>query len=333
MFNKILEHYLIYSLENKAGVFGNSTISFLDENIEKEFYRKYSKYFRYDNVFSTDMWDGIILKNQINMDEIAKSIKANHYDLYQENPDWLKLWYHENLNDDEFYNLIDDAKNKLILKKYEKYGEIKHIVALLNYFNNHKVIEVDISNIIAFALDNISSMKSVETYKDFSTRNFFEDNESWCGKGYYENENQIFRDFLVRARKIEFELNNEIIKSESKKIIDLLRTDSLEFARKISGESGQDYNYSNVPILNYFEVSEFYNEFMKLDSVKKRRVMYALNQRYNNNYSISDEEKWLTDLISYFQEQHDQKTDGIEKFNLYHRCIRLLISNLEKFKK
>ncbi|MFW2082856.1 P-loop NTPase fold protein [Acinetobacter guillouiae] len=326
LFNKILNSYLIYALEYKAGSFNKELMDFSGkDDYEENFFKKHSIDMKYDNIFTINLWNDIVFKNIVNMNEIELSIKKNHYDIVSENPNWLKLWNFMELNDEEFITLIQAEEEKLINKKFEKSGELKHILGLIIFFNKHGIRENNISKFISFAEDNLKSMKEYKNYKEFKKSKSFNSKKAWGSYVFQSSDDPDFVGFLNKCDSIEQIKVDQMLKKESIELLEILRSDGYLFSTKISYRNNKyESDYANISILNLINYQEFYNALVNIDFKNKQSVFYGLEQRYIGSNNLLDEYSWIKELIKYCEEQYIEKKEGIEKYNLKYLIIEPL---------
>ncbi|MGA6135862.1 P-loop NTPase fold protein [Acinetobacter dispersus] len=338
VFLKIMQLFLIFSIEYKNGTFAGEILKFkLDDSSEKkdsktllkfkredEFYKKYSFVNMRQTILELDVWSEIIIKNLINVSVVKNNIEKNYLSIKKDDPDWYKLWFFENYENEECQRIIDNYKNLIKAGLVEHVGEIKHVIGLLIYFEENGVIQIDIGEYINYALENIRKIpfgfdKNTDKISNINGKI---SRTSWSGYRFYCHENHLFVGFLENCQIIFNEKKVEIIKIKAKELLNILSLDSYEFCQKI--KSSEDY--AHLSILKYIEPKEFAKELIKIDVESKMHVMETLTNRYPEGSELLKEEgEWILSVQNEIEEIYNSSTsfkkfaikkNFIERFNI-----------------
>ena len=125
-----------------------------------------------------------------------------------------------------------------------------------------------------------------------------------------------------------------MIEKEADEIFQLLYTNSSLFLHRICLTNSEDNIYFNVPILKEIQPEEFSKTLLelKLDTIKK--VLSALEARYNVDKSIIEdilvEKEWLEEVLKNLIHFANQKT-SIEKYKIDNILIKRINHILKEF--
>lgn len=347
IFEKILKAFLILSLENKKGRFKNEILNFKDDeqkpitDEEKrkralqhllsfvgddahDFQKKYQLSLM-EYIFSKKLWNEILNINIIDGKKINNELYKIYFRLKEESPVWFKLWHYLDLEQEEFDNLVKEAKLSIENKSLTNVSDILHTVSMLVYFKEKNLIFFSIENLFVLAISQYK--KNVNLRENIKKFNFFDISEESGGYGLYARELPIFQDFITNiAQAYEdkyVEKNNERVKE----LLSLMESDSYEFYQQITSTF---YNYS---ILNSLEPIDFLNQLLKIDYRSVICAIDGLNSRYtvhSESKIYLQEEEWFEKLIDLANKNLTQSTSLLERHKIQDKFLSRLIEIKEQ---
>ena len=313
IFEKILRAFLILSLENKKGIFHKQILNFIPDldgksnqkpvdkiaeaisgfkgDDAQKFKQKYQMNLN-DFVFSKELWSQILNKNIITDALIETELYRAYFRLKEDYPIWLKLWHYLNLTDEEFFELVQQAKESIEKSELTNVTDILHTVSMLLYFKEKNLIFFSVEDLLVLVVSQYKNIVNLqENIKKFD---YFGISEESGGYGLYAREFPIFKKFiedLAQAYEDKYvEKNIERVQE----LLSLMENDSYEFHQQITNK------YYDYPILNSLEAIDFLDQLLRIDY---RSAMYAidgLNSRFTVHSQSAiylQEEKWFEKII------------------------------------
>ncbi|MDM1250696.1 hypothetical protein HXZ77_06070 [Acinetobacter johnsonii] len=313
IFEKILRAFLILSLENKKGIFHKQILNFIPDldgksnqkpvdkiaeaisgfkgDDAQKFKQKYQMNLN-EFVFSKELWSQILNKNIITDALIETELYRAYFRLKEDYPIWLKLWHYLNLTDEEFFELVQQAKESIEKSELTNVTDILHTVSMLLYFKEKNLIFFSVEDLLVLVVSQYKNIVNLqENIKKFD---YFGISEESGGYGLYAREFPIFKKFiedLAQAYEDKYvEKNIERVQE----LLSLMENDSYEFHQQITNK------YYDYPILNSLEAIDFLDQLLRIDY---RSAMYAidgLNSRFTVHSQSAiylQEEKWFEKII------------------------------------
>ena len=353
---ELLSIYLIFSFEIKSGailpidiknfselhridLMSRSSDEEIKEGIKDGFFEKYKEKYPVLNIYNmlleTSIWIDIFDKGLINIEKIEESLRNSHYFLSSERPEWIQLWHFMHLEDNEFDSLLAIVKEQLINKEYEGLGEIKHVTGLFLELVDKNILDITKDDILELAKSNIDSLmnkgiklsNNIEAFDSFSSsgleyRNTNDDEFIELSKYITLNSKKQFEDSLPQ-------LANGLLEDVSK--------DSKAFYRKIAGSDiHETYIYTNIPILNYINLSDFIDALLENDVSARAEVILAISSRYKRSSNLSiylPEIEWLQEVVLLLKkeaEQREGKVTGLQISALINAYLVPAINSLHQ---
>lgn len=335
LLKEVLRIFLIFSIENKKHGFEGNILKFKNNNDEENFYVKYglSKYSRY--ILDISVWNDIIVNSFLDKELIINNLENNYFSYKKEKPEWYKLWHYYDLNNIEFNELINSSINKLDTMKYTAFGEVFHIVCAVIYFNQNFTTLFDSDNVKIKGFKNIDFICSTMGRTDLDNYIRFDDKTNWGGYSYLGYDLDVVKSFIKEAIEKIKELKNSRIQEEARDLFQLLYTDSNLFLHRICLTNSAENIYFNVPILKEIQPEIFSKALVDLDWNTVKRVLSALEKRYNidNKTIIEDilvEKKWLENVLEDLKNIANQKT-SIEKYRIDNILIKKISQILREY--
>ncbi len=304
----IIDLFCSMSFEIKKGKIIENDIKYLlssfslskEENENKseiqEIKEKYPVYRLYFHPIPSEIWIKFFKSNIVNIESLNLSIQNSVYFKDENTPNWMKLWYYFEMEDDEFnvlYNSVArEFKELKILDKYE----LVQITCLLVSLSNKKLIRKTEKELLKIAKANIKNLKRTGNLKIDKHEEF--PSHSSHGLQYSGLELDTNKEFLAYITQ-----QADSLKFDYPAIAqDLLQTMSFsvnEFLNKILLNGGTNNLYYDVPVLIHINSKKFVSEFLKLTNKEKRKFDNSFQNRYKfdqYNLLLIDELDWLKEI-------------------------------------
>ncbi|MBP8006059.1 MAG: hypothetical protein KAZ18_04090 [Acinetobacter sp.] len=327
---------MILSLENKKGRFDKEILKFKSNSSEgdsknpekkiaeafsgfegndaQEFKQKYQMNLN-EFVFSKQLWNQILNKNIITDALIETELYKAYFRLKEDYPIWLKLWHYLNLTDEEFFALVQQAKQRIEKSELTDVTDILHTVSILIFFSEKKLIHFSISPLLDKAVTRFKKIINIDDrYKSISC---FDLSEQSGGYGLYARDSAIFQSFLEKLANAYEEKYLDKNSERYSELLKLMQTDAYSFYEKLTNQ------YYGYPILKYFKVEEFLDQLCKIDFKNAMSVLDTLNYRYkiiSQSKIYLQEQDWFEKLIVLTNEKL-VKSKGIEKHKIEEKFI------------
>ena len=319
IFTKVLEVYIILSLENKKGNFKRGILDFtIDPDFYKDkgigdkivgrskginskessdFYDKYNLS-KSDFIFDKKIWNDLLLKRFLDEDLINKELDEKYFRTEIEKPLWFQLMNFYDMEESDFYGLIEQAKSKLEKEDFINWEDIIHTFSMLVYFKEESVIDVNLDILKKHALDSfyktITVKENIKSLRDIDFR------EHASGYAFYANGIDYFNNFLDEVsieyeRKYEHNLEAKVVE-----LLDLMREDPDLFYHRINLTNSSENLFFDVPILNKINAVQFSEILCNLLKSELVVVLTALRKRYQlvtQDPIYPKEKDWINEVV------------------------------------
>ncbi len=244
---------------------------------------------------SAETWTELFKAGTIDKEKLNNELRSSFY-LSDDKPDWNKLYYFENLNDDELENIYQSVKKDFIGFKFDNPYYVIHVVAIFIYLNKAELIDFKIPDIIIIGKAHLEAMKSAGSLKLDYPNNFPGDHSH--GLGYASKGNPDFDLFLIFAKEIVQQNEIESYPIRAKELFRSLEIFASQFIEKIDPNRNGTTRYSQFPVFKFIEIKPFTDLYLGLSNEDKIKVSDAFEDRYKNNYAgkLDTERIWLISL-------------------------------------
>lgn len=336
IFKKVLKAFLILSLENKKGRFHKEILNFnpdlqmevpkkpedkiaeaisgFEGNDAQEFYKKYQMGMQ-GYIFNQKLWDQILNKNIILDETINNELYESYFRLKEDKPIWLKLWDFLDLDEEEFDNLVKQAKESIEKEELKHTTDILHTISMLIYFEEQKLIYFSTDTLLTVAVNQWKKIfnidERIKKIEDFTFR------ESSGNYGFFANKIPKFQKFMDEILQAYEQKYNERDTARKVELLDLIKNNSLDFYQRLTSD------YYDYPILNSIDPNEFVDQLCSVNHYNTMQVLYAINKRYkimSINTIYEKEELWFDQVIEVAETKVDS-LKRIRKFELKEKII------------
>ncbi|WP_336951145.1 P-loop NTPase fold protein [Acinetobacter sp. AS167] len=308
IFDLILKYFLILSLEYRNSGFSDGVLKFKNESSEdnannkkltfEKFLSKYGldKYKGY--ILKENTWSNIIVNNIIDDELISSDLDENYYRAKFEKPIWYQLMNFYDMEESDFYDLIEQAKSKLEKEDFINWEDIIHTFSMLVYFKEKSVIDVNLDILKKHALDSFYKIipvnENIKSLRDIDFR------EHASGYAFYANGIDYFNKFLDEV-SIEYERKYEHnLEAKIAELLDLMREDPDLFYHRINLTNSSENLFFNVPILNKINAVRFSEILCNLLKSELVVVLTALRKRYQlvtQDPIYPKEKDWINEVV------------------------------------
>ncbi|MEB4802176.1 hypothetical protein QR556_14535 [Acinetobacter soli] len=319
IFTRILQTYIVLSLEIKRGNFKTGILNFTEdptfsngksfsERISlisrgincKEIYDFVNKYNieMSDYIFEKDSWDSLLLKRIIDKDLINKELEEKYFRTELEKPVWFQLINYYDMDDPEFDDLIENAKLILQQEAFGNWEDVIHTFSMLIFFNDISLIAVDLDFFKNHALSSFYNVipvkENIKSLRDIEYR------EHASGQSYYAKGIPFFEEFLDEVnsayeRKYENHLNEK-----ANQLLTLMVQEPELFYQRINFTNSIENLFFDVPILNGIDSVRFSEILCDLPKSELVIILTALRKRFKNEMKdpiYPKEKDWINEVI------------------------------------
>ncbi|MCU0438416.1 MAG: KAP family NTPase [Raineya sp.] len=330
--NRVISIFFTISFEIKKGSITENEVSkmfsfdFFQNNKEREktnaqkIQEKYSVLKSLYTPFDRDLWINLFKYGTLEKKILEDSIMNSVYFQHENAPDWVKLWKHSNLSDEEFESLSEKVYNQFKnLDVVDKYVLIQ-ITCMLIYFSDMRLIQHTKEHIISIAKGHINNLKAKKLLQINKYEDFPDDNSH--GLTYYNTDITETQDFL-KYIKLEAEgFQDKLYPQQALELLDNLNSSIELFSRKVTVGNSDDAIYYDTPILKFIPTQSFFEAFLRLSNKNKRDIPLIFKRRYqyeDYHKNLKDELPWLknvSQLLTIERDKRKEKVSGllIEKF-------------------
>jgi len=296
-----------------------------DKNVKnplQELEKKYTSFY-FEKMCPTDLcWHLFFKDGSVPNELMNQSIENSTYFRNENAENWVKLWYFNNLEENEFSDLIEIVKKDLNSDKYLKPGIIKHIAGLYFYFSKNKMISMNLKQThtwIKNEIKRIHKSGKLELEKYPAHR----DEEFYASLGFYEKKSPEFVSVALALKKLTDQEVNKKYPLKAGELCSWVTTDSRKFWETLSYRFPNGQNYSRVPILSFINTADFLAAYLNCPNYQKDNISYAFKDRYsfsNYNKELKNELAWLKKLKILFLTK-SKISKPLTKNILYNFCV------------
>jgi Cdc6-like AAA superfamily ATPase len=262
-------------------------------------------------------WVNFFAKGCIDSESIISALKSTKYFLHDDTPDWKKLWYLIDLEDEEFLSLQRSVQESFDNREYVDLGELKHVSGMfLDHISQglssktSKGIVKDVENY----LSDLNKSGNAKIYENIIRD--LNGYSSYANLGYTSANTDEFKEITTLINKfIEKSATEDLILSSSK-LLQQMRVDPISVTKLFDGSSRDESIYYDKPILQYISPSDFISAFIDMPNIDKRHFSNVLVKRYESVYredEIFVEMDWLEKLIKEIHQYLQLSTPSVSQ--------------------
>ena len=305
LFQHILELFFSISFEIQKGELKDNDIPklFLVDTLSKmanepnkswhSIREKYSVYNIYNQPIDYSDLTNFFKFGRADEESLKRSIEYSMYFKDKNTPDWVKLYYFTQLDDATFAKKSDAVFNDLKIGNIPNLNILMHVVGMLIYLVEFKLVKGSISIILNLGKSNVKRITSR------NSQNLLFSVGHSLGLGYFGKELKEVQEFekfiltkLADKSKADFP-------SLAKELLEIMVTNIDSFVQLITVTNHSQSRYYNIPIFTFLKADQFASSLLELSNKDKIEVADAFERRYLEaqfKVILSPELPWLTEL-------------------------------------
>ncbi|SFP59345.1 KAP family P-loop domain-containing protein [Ectopseudomonas composti] len=244
-------------------------------------------------------WEDILDNSVINPTDIAEQLNNSHYLISKNTPDWVKLWHYNNLQDQEFEQLLERVRIEVSRRSIRDADTLKHIYGIFFNLSEKSIITDNPAQLLEDAKKYIDELKLSNQIDANERHNTYSTSESSRGLGYQGRETPEFKELSNYIIDRASEVYIESLPNQAKELLEILKSDPAEFSKKLFHSNTGDSRYFEIPILEYIDPTEFVTTLTSIDRSGLYPACYFLKERYSIpqfNKSLASELGWLKEV-------------------------------------
>ena len=308
------------------------------KNLIYEFYKPILNLSWWQNFFDK----GIIYEN------FKESILNSRYFIGDNRPNWIKLWHSDELNDDEFEELLKKVESEYANRKFIDIGEIKHVTGIfLNLSEQGLYYSQTKKQVLQNSKDYVNDLikeNKLDLNPGLDASLLVESMAPYQGLGFQGKDMKEFKEFCDYLKKARQSAIEKKLPSMSSELLNVIEKDAEQFKIMIcqSSSSHQDKDlekkYIRVPILKHINPDDFVGTILSVSFFNQATCLSGLQARYKfEEYSknLVEELDWLKsvqDLLIQEANRKQSRLSGKRLKDLNEYYLNEAIVSLEKYK-
>ena len=263
-------------------------------------------------------WQTFFDKGIINISELEESILNSKYFPDENTPNWVRLWhfYHTDMTDDEFNDLLEKVESEYANEKFIDIGEIKHVTGLFLHLSHSglypsKSKQELLENSKLYINDLIDNNKFDLNLNSPTNSSSIQSGTSYKGLAFQGIELEEFKEFCSYIKTVRQSAIEKQLPQLGLELLDIMQEDKWQFYRMLCINNFPeckefDRIYCKISILKYIDTTEFINRFLSMNFDYKSSCLYTFSERYeanNLNEKLLEELKWLKKIQSLLLEE------------------------------
>lgn len=334
------QQMLIFSMEYRGGylnykdfdsigetnwgiLFGEGKVTTKYDNIVK----KYSSPVLSEKILTGEIWKELICDGKAT-DALFSHLDTTRFFRDNNAPAWQYLWRYQELNESVLNEQSTIARKNLFSRKITSLGELLMTSSILLELARNGFIIDNIGEVVKETKvqidDYFNNLSSEEIQREYIS-SYRNELSAFCGIGFLNHEGEHFIriiDYVKHARQKRFDAS---LPEFAEQFSEELENGYLTLVFELSQSTKKNLNIYASPFLHWVDPNSFIKNYMRLDPVIMRKLIYSLHGRYSDNYFISklrEELDWLVSL-KYTAENFMQKSD-VSAYEIFH--INILIN-------
>lgn len=291
---------------------------------------KYAVFGRYNHPINERLWGDFFKNGTLDKEALRVSIESSIYFQQENTPNWMKLWYYRDLEDEvfeELFNLVYTQFNELkILNKYE----LVHVTCMLFLFSEINLIDHKKEDISIVAKQNVENLKKtgnlkIQKHEEFSSI-------SSHGLGYHGLEIAEVKEFMNYIKEQINVAQFEDYPKIASDLIEILTKSAYQFGEKITLGNSKENLYYDIPILNSIDINKFVEIFFRLSNKEKKELGWALEKRYQHpkiNLKLRNELLWLKSVFEILNREKDKYKGKISGYVIEGSFLKSMEKSIE----
>jgi hypothetical protein len=276
----------------------------------------------------------ILIKGNYIESEIHESLNESlHFVKADDLPPWLVFMKFDEISDNQSNAAAEKLIEQFKEREIDNLGELLHLFALRFLLSDMEMIPADFKQTETDCkkyLDDLLAQDRLQS--NLNSTNVFGAEFShgyngysfWIQDNYREHFNNVV-EHLTISRSL---ATKKLFPTLAKDLLNLVKTDGAEFARKISHTFSGNNTYARVDILPFIDPSDLVQEWMGSAPQNWQYIRRGLEQRYIGGELqniLQSEKKWLQDVTALLDREH-KKARGIRKKRIERILLTLVDS-------
>lgn len=328
LIDHVLQKFFALSFEIKSGNLRPEDISsqIMHQNSNAEKKNVFSKYTIFSSnffqPFDISFWTIFFIKGAVQVEDLEKSIKKSSYFQEEMRPNWLKLWYYLELEDEDFQRIRDTELNKLKNKEIDDPIIILHLTGMFLRFINNNALDMQEKDIGDIAIAQFQFLYDNKNLEYNPSRDLLKYN---YGYGFMESQNEIFRGVVDNYEGFNKKIYLDKLPSAKDELMNLIKVSARKFAQRFTYSSGMGSFYDK-PVLKHLDPKEFVEAVFQ---VQNREMDYLINL-FETRYAVVNSIPELLSEIEWLEKVENIMEARIVQLNEEGRNIKgLRISQLQ----
>lgn len=259
-------------------------------------------------------------------EELESSINNSIYFKDENTPNWQKLWYFFDLEDDDFDRIYKEVYEKFTSFTIENALIIIHIAGILIDLSKTQLIQLSPKEIDVIAKKNITSLRKKgklphEEITAFSKEVSFGLKYRSLKDSNFINLLNFLSDSVKKTKEDSYESLAQELLNQFKESISHLR--NALFLTNVPVET----HFHDFPILKYMNAEEFVEIAMNLSNKEKRELSQIMLERYKVDFlrdKLQEEKIWLDKVCDILADKLKNNQNKLSSFILKNIMLKTL---------
>jgi hypothetical protein len=272
----------------------------------KSIQEKHTAFSSFDFPISGNQMQAFFKYGTLEKQELETTILSSIYFTDENTPDWIKLWYFYDLEDDEFTKLFKNVYDDFVKLRIEDKYVLLQVVGMFILFSKLNLIQNKTSTIISIAKRNVTNLINKSALNINVDPFPAQSSHGLVYRGLNLDEMDKFLEYVTS------EVDKLAQKDYSKagfELLKILEKSIDEFRCALNFDANAKSEYYNVPILANISVNMFVNSYLKLTNKSKNKLGEIFENRYSSYYikALTSELPWLEELIDKIREEKEKR--------------------------
>lgn len=293
------------------------------------------------NLFPSDEWWEIFFKTGvIDQEKLKTAIRYSPYFRDENTPVWLKLYQYKTLTDDQFNEVLSEAKKQFDQDQLVEPEEAIHIFGVLLKLGSLGLVDEPprtTENTMKRYIDSFRKSGKFLKFSNSLIQNNFSECSDLALKGNEIEEFKSIIQYIIECNKSDQQI---FMSEKAHELLQIMKKSVVEFHSYIRSFITQENHYHvatyhDKPILNFIPVQDFIDAFLALQPDHQLVVIHAIVKRHELDrgaQDLKDEYEWIKEVINslkleMYKRQQNRRLSGI----LLNESISYFETNISKF--
>ena len=287
----------------------------------------------YETLLEIEDWLDVFSKGKIPAKAINTSLKVSKYFAEDNAPDWMKLWYLYDLEDDQFDSLNTSVQKSFLDREYLNPGVIKHVAGMLLDHSRKGLTATPLTEVFSNILVYLKEVDLVIDEDSFERINGW---GGFAGLGYTDAGSEEMAEITKQLNQKIIVKQNDVLAGKAEEILKAMKVNPMSLYGLLCISYGGAGIYYSKPILQYVNLDDFFGIFADLPNKSKVEVFSAITERFKHvrvGDQIIEEKDWLNGLVNKLEPLAQSKAVMVSRLVLDDGIKRLktVIEKIDKF--